>query len=82
MGGANATLAAGVIDAAQHAEIKKMIKSASVREFRPVLYIIPYDRVATLVSDVPVRERAHPLSVEFKVTALPRECFDLIEFWS
>jgi hypothetical protein len=81
-GGADAKLAAGVIDAAQHAEIMETIGSASVREFRPVLYIIPYDRVETLVSNVPVRDRAHPLSVEFKVEALPRDSFDLIEFWS
>jgi hypothetical protein len=38
--------------------------------------------VETLVSDVPVKDRAHPLSVEFKVEALPRKCFDLIELWS
>ena len=80
--GAAAKLDTGVIDAAQHQEIIGMINRASLREFRPVLYIIPYDRVETLVSDVPVYERAHPLSVEFKVTALPRDSFDLIEFWS
>jgi hypothetical protein len=34
------------------------------------------------VSDVPVKERAHPLSIEFKVQALPRNCFDVIEIWS
>jgi hypothetical protein len=33
------------------------------------------------VADVLVRLRAHPLSVELKVEALPRECFDTIEFW-
>lgn len=82
MNGAAAKLAAGVISAAQHGEIMDTIKGANLREFRPVLYVIPYDRVETLVSDVPVRDRAHPLSVEFKVEALPRECFDLIEFWS
>ena len=80
--GAKAKLDAGVIDAAQYKEILDTIEGASLREFRPVLYIIPYDRVEPLVSDVPVLERAHPLSVEFKVTALPRDCFDLIEFWS
>ena len=80
--GADAKLAAGVIDAVQHQEIMEKIKRAGLREFRPVLYIIPFDRVETLVSDVPVREPAHPLSVEFKVQALPRACFDLIEFWS
>jgi hypothetical protein len=80
--GAKAKLAAGVINAVQHQEIIEMIERAGLREFRPVLYIIPYDRVETLVSDVPVHERAHPLSVEFKVEALPRACFDLIEFWN
>jgi len=82
MTGAKAKLAAGVIDAAEFNEIEEMVNCAGVREFRPVLYIIPYDRVETLVSIVPVQERAHPLSVEFKVTDLPRDCFDLIELWS
>ena len=58
------------------------IESASIREFRPLLFLIPFDRVETLVSDVPVKERAHPLSIEFKVQALPRNCFDVIEIWS
>lgn len=79
--GANAKLAAGVIDAARFEEIGQMLESASAREFRPVLYIIPYDRVAGLVADVPVPLRAHPLSIEFKIEALPRDCFDMIEFW-
>jgi hypothetical protein len=80
--GAKAKLATGVIGAAHFEEIRQILQGASVREFRPVLYIIPYDRVATLVADVPVPLRAHPLSVEFKVEALPRECFDIIEFRS
>jgi hypothetical protein len=81
-GGAHAKLAGGVIDAAQHEEIMKMISRATTREFRPVLYIIPYDRVEPLVADVPVEERAHPLSIEYKITALPRDCFDPLELWS
>ncbi|HYH81570.1 MAG TPA: hypothetical protein VEX86_17325 [Longimicrobium sp.] len=79
--GAKAKRAAGIIGAAQYEEITEILQDAAVREFRPVLYIIPYERVAELVADVPVRMRAHPLSVEFKVEALPRECFDMIEFW-
>jgi hypothetical protein len=79
--GADAKLAAGVIDARQFDEIIEIVQRASVREFRPVLYIIPYDRVAHLVADVPVALRAHPLSVELKVEALPRDCFDVIELW-
>lgn len=80
--GADAKLAAGVIDATRHGEILEMIDRAAGREFRPVLYIIPFDRVEALVEDVPVRDRAHPLSVEFKITNLPRGHFDLIEIWS
>lgn len=80
--GADAKLATGVIDAVQHKEIMETIENASIREFRPLLFLIPFDRVETLVSDVPVKERAHPLSIEFKVQALPRDCFDVIEIWS
>ena len=65
-----------------HEEITETIEHAAIREFRPLLYIIPYDRVASLVADVPVKDRAHPLSVEFKLQALPRDCFDIIEIWS
>jgi hypothetical protein len=80
--GANAKLTAGVISAPQHREILELIEGAAVREYRPVLYVIPFDRVEALVEDVPVAERAHPLSVEFKVRELPRDHFDLIEIWS
>lgn len=80
--GADAKLDAGVIGPAQKQEIKKMMERCTARDFRPVLFIIPYERVAHLVSDVPVELRAHPLSPEYRIEALPRDCFDMIEFRS
>jgi len=75
-------LRAGTIDSAAHDEIKRILRRAAVRDFRPVLYIIPYDRVASHVVEVPVEQRAHPLSPEYRVERLPRDCFDMIEFRS
>lgn len=80
--GADAKLDAGVISFPQRQEIQKMMERCTTRDFRPVLFIIPYDRVAHLVSDVPVEMRAHPLSPEYRIEALPRDCFDMIEFRS
>jgi hypothetical protein len=80
--GAEARKEAGMISGATEAEIRTIVNSAETRDFRPVLYLIPYDRVRELVVDVPVAQRAHPLSVEYRVEALPRGCFDMLELWS
>jgi hypothetical protein len=44
-----------------------------------VLYVIPFDRVRGRIAEVPVRERAHPMSIEFRVEHLSRNCFDMLE---
>lgn len=61
-------------------EIGEMVRRAHPRELRPVLYVIPFDRVRDRVVPVSIADRAHPFSVEYKVPALPRSCFDLIEW--
>ena len=55
------------------------IERAEVRDFRPVLYVIPFARVRGTVVDVPVEERAHPLSIEYRVEDLARDSFDMLE---
>lgn len=77
--GADAKLGAGVITDAEHGEIIKIVERAEVRDFRPVLFVIPYDRVRGAVIDVPVHQRAHPLSEEYRVETLSRDCFDMLE---
>ncbi|HEX8696200.1 MAG TPA: hypothetical protein VF746_27530 [Longimicrobium sp.] len=82
MRGARMKREKGFITPARFAEIDQIVESAVTWEFRPVLYVIPFDRVSGIAFEVPVSERAHPLSVEYRVEVLPRGCFDIIEFRS
>lgn len=56
-----------------------MIERAETHEFRPVLYIVPYERVEGLVIHVPAAGRANPFSVEYRIEQLRNDCFDLLE---
>jgi hypothetical protein len=80
--GAKAKLALGVITEADLVEIDDMVARVAPVDMRPVLYLIPFDRVSDRIIRVPVRDRAHPLSVEFRIEDLPRDCFDMIELRS
>lgn len=71
--------AAGVIADGQREAITTTIESAGIHDFRPVLYVIPFERVRGMAVDVPVSERAHPLSVEYRLERLPRDCFDMLQ---
>lgn len=82
LSGVDAKLASGAISPGTRDEIVKIAEFARPNDFRPVLYIIPYDRVAGRVLEVPVEERAHPLSEEYRIVDLPRNCFDMIELRS
>jgi hypothetical protein len=69
----------GVISATQKAEIISAVTNAEVRDFRPLLYVMPYQRVKRWTNEVPTGERAHPLSIEFIIESLPRQAFDVVE---
>lgn len=77
--GAGEKLKEGAITRDQHDEITTMATNAHPHEFRPVLYVIPYDRVRDLAREVALALRAHPFSVEFRIAELPRNHFDAIE---
>ena len=79
--GAEVKATEGIITPAQAMDIEKTVNSANPSEFRPLLFVIPFAGVEELVGEVPVLERAHPLSLEFRVTALPRGRFDVLELW-
>ncbi|MBV9109356.1 MAG: hypothetical protein JO306_08115 [Gemmatimonadetes bacterium] len=81
-GGAKVKRDSGVITDDDVSEIEEIVARATAYDMRPLLYIIPYDRVADQVLQVPVADRAHPLSVEFRIEELPRDCFDVIELRS
>ncbi len=68
----------GVITAKQEKDILKIIDKAQTRDFRPLVYVIPFDPVSNLVKAVPPTAKAHPLSIEFIIETLPRDRFDII----
>jgi hypothetical protein len=71
---------AGVVSDAEFNQIKAMVELAETRDFKPLLYIIPFEAVESMLQDVPIRERAHPLSPEFMIERLPRKSFDVLDF--
>jgi hypothetical protein len=77
--GARARRSQGLIGDAEVEEIRSSLERAECRDFRPVLYIIPYDQVKESVVRVAVDERAHPMSVEYRIEMLPRASFDMVE---
>ena len=71
---------AGVINEQQAKEIESIIDMAQLIDFRPLMYVIPAkNEVLSRLTEVPVRDRAHPLSIEYVIENLPREWFDIIE---
>jgi hypothetical protein len=78
--GANLKVQERVITRKQKSDTYAIVDQAQLRDFRPLVYVIPWQAVRNLVQEVPVRERAHPLSNEYLVERLPRRCFDIIEF--
>jgi hypothetical protein len=73
---------AGIQRGAEARRIQEIVEGlalAEFRDFRPVLYLIPYQQVLGIASRVPVADRAHPMSIEYVVESLPGSCFDMIE---
>ena len=78
--GASEKHAAKIITEVQKDEIAAVMKVALPTDFRPLLYVIPVSMVADTVREPPVEDKAHPLSAEYIIGELPRDCFDVIEF--
>lgn len=77
--GARAKMAEGAITAEQLKAIQKTVARSQPYEFRPLLFVIPFAGVESLVDEVPASQSAHPLSVEFRIPRLPRDRFHVLE---
>lgn len=77
--GAEVRKAAKVITDEQEAEIAEIVSLADVRNFMPVLFVVPFAAIRERAKVVPPRERAHPMSVEYRIEELPRSSFDVLE---
>ncbi|MFL5311868.1 MAG: hypothetical protein ACJ79H_15640 [Myxococcales bacterium] len=78
LNGAGIKQATGIITKRQLAEISAIVRAAETRDFRPLLFLIPFVTAKQLTTKVPVGKRAHPLSVEYVIERLPRRLFDAI----
>lgn len=78
--GASIRKSSGQISDVIEKDIVAIVDSAETRDFRPLLFVIPFRSVSKIVMEVPVAERAHPLSQEYRIERLPRRYFDVIEF--
>lgn len=70
----------GVINEEIESDIIAATELAETRDFRPLMLIIPYAKVKRLIEKVPIKSRAHPLSVECLISSLPGKLFSVIEF--
>lgn len=78
--GAAQKATAGLITEADKMEIYSIASKAGLQFFKPLLYLIPFSLVAHLLEPVPVAKRANPLSREYIIRELPRDCFDVIAY--
>ncbi len=73
----------GEITEDQEREIIAIVNAAEVADFKPIIYVIPFRGVAGILRNVPVTDRAHPLSEEYIIEDLQDSLFDVIDFfWS
>lgn len=77
--GARKKHSVGVITEVELHEIEAIVAAATCPDFRPLLYLIPFPLVSHLLKEVPVPQRAHPLSQEYIIEELPTALFDAIE---
>jgi hypothetical protein len=77
--GADVQFRKGSITESARDEILAIVEAAEVRDFRPLLLVIPYALVAMKIRQVPIKDRAHPLSEEYNLERLPRDAFDVLE---
>lgn len=77
--GADAKLAQGVVTEDQVAEINKIVGKADLIDFRPLLYVIPYETVASRIEFVDIDHRANLYHQEYLIADLTRAEFEVIE---
>jgi hypothetical protein len=69
----------GEISAEHFDEIVEIVRAAQIQDFRPLLYVAPFDRLKDNLKRVPISARAHPLSAEYVAENVHRRKFDVIE---
>jgi hypothetical protein len=68
----------GLVSEAQRDEITSVVSVARFPEWRPLVYVIPYDRVAKRVREAP-RDKRASFEPEYIIPDLVRDEFDILE---
>ena len=69
---------AKLISRKERDEIIAAIEKLSPADFKPLIYVMPFEDVKRIIQSVPVDKRAHPLSEEYIIEALPGDLFDVL----
>jgi hypothetical protein len=69
----------GIIDLPTRQRIEAVVRKAPVKDFSPLLLVIPYASVTGIVKAAGVAITARATSEEYIIDALPRDCFDVLE---
>jgi hypothetical protein len=70
---------AGIIDDNDLVRINKLIDSAKLKDFRPLLYLIPKNLVESKIIEVDIDDKANPLDVEYQIVDLNKNEFEIIQ---
>lgn len=80
--GADIQVKNGVIDNTQRLDIIDIVNNnAEIEDFRPLVYIVPYEDVKSLVKTASIKLTAGLFSKEFIIESLPRDKFDVIDIY-
>lgn len=69
----------GIIDKIQRDDLISIANNANISYFRPLIYVIPYQRVKKKILHVSYRDKASPFSTEYKIENLLSNEFDIID---
>jgi hypothetical protein len=72
-------LAKKIITQVQYDEIVVLVKAAQFADFKPILYVIAFQKVRSLAKPVGIGGRAHPFSPEYVIEELSSAHFAMIE---
>ena len=72
---------AGDITLDQKNEIIDIIGSSELDDFRPLIYVIPFENVKALAKAAPIKLKADRFSKEYIIEDLQRSHFDVIDIY-
>lgn len=76
--GVESKYAEGIIGESQRDDINYIIEETECIGFKPLIYVIPYEKVKDMVSTVAVEATASPYSTEYVIEELPGDMFTYI----